>query len=106
MTGAGSPTNRDSSPSIETTPNDKPDEVEQSVEDAAAQSDGFGDDFDDFEEGDEDAEFGDFDNAGFQEAETAPVEAPVHSLPQVLPAFVSDPINYHDFHPLSSPRAP
>ncbi len=47
---------------------------------------GFGDDFDDFEEGDEDAEFGDFDN-GFQEAEsTIPQIHPNHPIP---PAFVS-----------------
>ena len=92
MTGAGSPTNLDSSPSIEAPPNDKSEAVEEADADAAADSNGFGDDFDDFEEGDEDAEFGDFDDAGFQEAETAPTEAPVQSLPQVSAAFVSDSI--------------
>lgn len=57
-----------------------------------AEDDGFGD-FDDFEQGDEDAEFGDFDEADFQEAESAPelAAAPVQSLPQIAaPLFVSD----------------
>ncbi|KAI5917797.1 hypothetical protein F4810DRAFT_695004 [Camillea tinctor] len=50
--------------------------------------DDFGDDFDDFEEGNEDADFGDFDD-GFQQAEAAdPVAPPPVSQPQVsIPSF-------------------
>lgn len=48
--------------------------------------DGFGDDFDDFEDGAEDDDFGDFDE-GFQEAETV---APTPQLmPTIAPSFVS-----------------
>jgi len=55
--------------------------------------DGFGDDFDDFEEGEgeDDAEFGDFDD-GFQEVEAAP--------PQTVPATASFPVL--DFAELNS----
>lgn len=44
---------------------------------------GFGDDFDDFEEGDEDAEFDDFED-GFQEPETPAAPVPT-SAPAVQP---------------------
>lgn len=47
---------------------------------------GFGDDFDDFEEGEEDAEFDDFDD-GFQEAEPAAVQTQPQPAPVV--SFVS-----------------
>ena len=47
----------------------------------------FGDDFDDFEEGAEDAGFGDFDS-GFQEAKAVPVPS-LQSLPTIAPSIVS-----------------
>jgi hypothetical protein len=47
----------------------------------------FGDDFDDFEEGGDDAEFDDF-HGGFQEAEAVP-SPPIHSLPTIALSFVS-----------------
>jgi len=50
--------------------------------------DGFGDDFDEFEEGDEDADFGDFDD-GFQQAEAPAAAQPLASQPQTsIPSFV------------------
>lgn len=49
--------------------------------------DGFGDDFDDFEEGDEEADFDDFED-GFQEPE-AVNSPPIQSLPTLAPSFVS-----------------
>ncbi|RFU28765.1 hypothetical protein B7463_g7570, partial [Scytalidium lignicola] len=58
-----------------------------------AENDGFGDDFDDFEEGDEDAEFGDFDD-GFQEPE------PEMPQPQSIPEALRLPVL--DFEELSS----
>jgi len=47
----------------------------------------FGDDFDDFEEGGDDAEFDDFDG-GFQEAEKVSIPRS-QSLPTIEPSFVS-----------------
>lgn len=47
----------------------------------------FGDDFDDFEEGEDDPEFDDFDG-GFQEAEKIPIPQS-QSLPTIAPSFVS-----------------
>ena len=58
------------------------DESEDGDDDA-----GFGDDFDDFEEGGEDAEFGDFDQ-GFQDTKAVPA-ASLQSLPTIMPSFVS-----------------
>lgn len=57
----------------------------------------FGDDFDDFEQGGGDSEFGDFDN-GFQETEVAqPLSA--QSLPAITPSFVSSngPYKYFEY---------
>jgi Domain of unknown function (DUF5102) len=51
------------------------------------EGEGFGDDFNDFEQGGEDAEFGDFDD-GFQEAE-ATQSLSAQSLPKIIPSFVS-----------------
>lgn len=60
----------------------------------------FGDDFDEFEEGDGDAEFGDFDG-GFQKTEEVPVP-PLQSLPTITPAFVSGPAVRNDMMQMCS----
>ncbi|RYC56036.1 hypothetical protein CHU98_g10169 [Xylaria longipes] len=57
-------------------------------EDTIDNDDDFGDDFDEFEEGDEEADFGDFDD-GFQQAEAPSIAQPVANRPQVsIPSFV------------------
>lgn len=63
--------------------------------DADNGDDEFGDDFDDFEEGDEDADFDDFDD-GFQEPET-PVAAPIppSTAPAVQPLSFVGPFHTH-----------
>lgn len=68
-------------------------------DDTAAEEDGFGDDFDDFEEGDDDGEFDDFED-GFQEPET-PLAAPMPSAPIVQPlSFVC---SVHWSQPIRAP---
>jgi len=93
LTEPGSPTSSAArSSSISSHEQESPAEASRLTDDYNEEEDGdsagFGDDFDDFEEGDEDAEFEDFDN-GFQAADSAPA-APVPSLPQIVPSFVSD----------------
>ncbi len=98
LTNSGSPANHETRSSLEAPISQRVDDddkeaMREEEPEAEDDGDGFGDDFDDFEEGDEDAEFGDFDDAGFEEAEITPAPpAPVQSLPQIAPLFVSDPI--------------